>query len=261
MIIELKKSDHDELIAYLSKESAFNLFIIGDIENFGYDTDFQKLWGEKDKSTGLFTAVLLKYYNSYIFYSTNEADFEGFAKIVEDGNYDVLSGKEESVINLEPFLNNFKRKEMFFAELKTFKYNDINENVKKAEVYDLDEILELREQIDEFSDIPTNKEAFKKGIESGSGRIYYVKRDNKIVSVAGTTAENSLSAMVVGVCTLKEYRKQGIVTECIKKLCADVIADGKTLCLFYDNPEAGKIYIKIGFEEIGKWTMFINKKV
>lgn len=259
MIIEMKKENNQELMDYLSKESAFNLFIIGDIENFGYDSDFQKIWADKDTSSGFFKAVLLKYYKSFIFYSTGEADFENFAKIALREGYDVISGKEESIAKLEPFLSEIKRKETHFAELKKCNFDDIKETVKKAEVKDLDEILKVRNSIEEFGDIPTNAEAFKKSIESGSGRIYYVKRDDKIVSVAGTTAENSMSAMVVGVCTLKEYRKQGIMTECMKSLCSDVIADGKTLCLFYDNPEAGKIYIKIGFEEIGKWIMLINK--
>lgn len=28
------------------------------------------------------------------------------------------------------------------------------------------------------------------------------------------------------------------------------------LCLFYDNPAAGRIYKRIGFRDIGKWCMW-----
>ena len=64
--------------------------------------------------------------------------------------------------------------------------------------------------------------------------------------------------MVVGVATREDYRKKGLVSKCMSKLCYDYLKEGKTLCLFYDNPEAGKIYKRLGFKEIEKWIM-INK--
>ena len=45
MMRKLTKKDHEQVFAYLKEEAALNLFIIGDIEAFGYDTDFQELWG------------------------------------------------------------------------------------------------------------------------------------------------------------------------------------------------------------------------
>lgn len=62
-------------------------------------------------------------------------------------------------------------------------------------------------------------------------------------------------AMVVGVATAKSYRKQGRVSRCLTTLCSDVMAEGKSLCLFYDNPEAGKIYHRLGFKTIDNWVM------
>lgn len=41
------------------------------------------------------------------------------------------------------------------------------------------------------------------------------------------------------------------------KLCHELLAEGKMLCLFYDNPEAGSIYKRLGFEDIGKWMMHV----
>lgn len=42
----------------------------------------------------------------------------------------------------------------------------------------------------------------------------------------------------------------------MEKLMADVLEEGKSLCLFYDNPEAGRIYKRLGFKDIGRWTMY-----
>ncbi len=40
MIRKLTKGDHKQVLAFLKKEAAINLFIIGDIEAFGYEADF-----------------------------------------------------------------------------------------------------------------------------------------------------------------------------------------------------------------------------
>jgi predicted GNAT family acetyltransferase len=82
-----------------------------------------------------------------------------------------------------------------------------------------------------------------------------------MVSTASTTAENSLSAMVVGVATLLEYKKKGYATQCMVKLCQQLLQEGKELCLFYDNPAAGAIYKRIGFQDIGFWMMYSFNKM
>ncbi|MGP4075489.1 GNAT family N-acetyltransferase [Halobacillus sp. K22] len=66
-----------------------------------------------------------------------------------------------------------------------------------------------------------------------------------------------MSAMVVGVCTHPEHKNQGYASVCMTKLCQELLAEGKMLCLFYDNPEAGSIYKRLGFEDIGKWMMHV----
>lgn len=44
MIRKLTVSDNEEVMALLKPEATQNLFIIGDIENFGYESDVQDLW-------------------------------------------------------------------------------------------------------------------------------------------------------------------------------------------------------------------------
>lgn len=68
-----------------------------------------------------------------------------------------------------------------------------------------------------------------------------------------------MSAMVVAVATLENYKKKGNATKCMLKLCNELLLEGKDLCLFYDNPEAGAIYKKIGFKDIGFWMMYTYK--
>jgi predicted GNAT family acetyltransferase len=64
--------------------------------------------------------------------------------------------------------------------------------------------------------------------------------------------------MVVSVMTHPDYRRGGYATSCVSGLCEVLLSEGKSLCLFYDNPAAGNIYKKLGFEDIEKWiTLFL----
>lgn len=45
-IRKLTVEDNETVLNLLNKEKECNLFILGDIENHGYDKDFQDLWGE-----------------------------------------------------------------------------------------------------------------------------------------------------------------------------------------------------------------------
>lgn len=64
-----------------------------------------------------------------------------------------------------------------------------------------------------------------------------------------------MSAMIVGVATHQAFREQGLASRVMAQLCADLLHEGKSLCLFYDNPHAGVIYKRLGFQDIGSWTI------
>nr|WP_304362706.1 GNAT family N-acetyltransferase [Bacillus pseudomycoides] len=66
----------------------------------------------------------------------------------------------------------------------------------------------------------------------------------------------TLSAMVVGVCTHPSHRGRGYASLILQKMIWDFTQEGRTLCLFYNNPAAGRIYKRLGFKDIGTWTMY-----
>ena len=259
MIRKLVEKDREEVLQFLKRESALNLFIIGDIENFGFYTDFHELWAQLDLNNS-YKAVLLRYFNSFVFYAKDD-DFDvvSFANIIK--NYkdsNSLSGKKSVIDPFEEYIDFNKSRNQFFTELKTKKGLapiDVKLNIQRATIKDCEELYKLRRSIEEFSEFPFSLEAFKKTFETNTGRTFYIREGNRIVSSASTTAENSSSAMIIGVCTLKEYRNRGYATACITALCNELLEEGESLCLFYDNADAGGIYQRIGFREIGMWCM------
>ena len=254
MIIKLNSNYNNALMKYLKQESEINLFIIGDLENYGYDEDFQEIWGEINDE-GFLIAVLLKFHHNLIFYSRDNFDFNGFYNIMKNIDFKALSG-EKTIIEQFQHLFEFNQKtDMHFCKLDNI-YNLENSNlstqIKRLGLNKVDSIIKLHEKIDEFDKFPLEivKRSFK------SGRAYYIEKDKEVVSIAQTTAENSISAMIIGVCTHPEYRKKGYASACVSHICKDLLKENKTLCLFYDNPKAGKIYEKLGFKDIGIFTCY-----
>ncbi len=92
------------------------------------------------------------------------------------------------------------------------------------------------------------------------GVTLFIEEDGKVVSSVATTAETTKSAMVVAVATSEHARNKGYASALMVELMKEYfVKKKKELCLFYDNPSAGKIYLRLGFETIGTWDMYQKK--
>lgn len=260
MIRKLTENDRDACFQLVKKKPAENLFIIGDLEAFGFEQDFQEIWGDFTEDGGL-RAVLLRYNINFIPYAEGPFDAQGFAEIINHHpEAKQLSGLEEITESIVPYLSKpVKQNRLCYyakcengAKLPT----DIDLTpVRKATIRDVDRLVALQSQIPEFATFPRNPGSMKRCMEKGIARSFFIEEDGQIVSSASTTAENSYAAMVVAVCTLQEYKRKGYATRCLTRLAQEVLQEGKVLCLFYDNPEAGKIYKRLGYVDIGKWAV------
>lgn len=77
----------------------------------------------------------------------------------------------------------------------------IHETIKLASVDDVERIMSLRSNIAEFPAANESERILRQAIETNTGRTYFIEKDGAIIASASTSAENSLSAMVIGVCT------------------------------------------------------------
>ena len=120
--------------------------------------------------------------------------------------------------------------------------------------------------IDEFRQIGTTleqrTEEITRSLSTIGTRYVLVREEGRIIACAGTTAENSQSAMVVGVATAPGHRGLGLASRLVSRLCALHQMEGRDfLCLFYDNPSAGVIYRRLGFTDVGTWVMATPPKL
>ena len=68
MIRKLIEEDRVKLLEHLYVEGSLNIFIIGDIEAYGFGEDFQTIYGEFDIDNN-YLSVVLFYREHSIFYS------------------------------------------------------------------------------------------------------------------------------------------------------------------------------------------------
>ncbi|GLC90551.1 GNAT family N-acetyltransferase [Lysinibacillus piscis] len=259
MIRLLTAADHEVCMALVQQKPAENLFIIGDIEVFGYDQPFQKLWGQFED--GQLIAVLLKYEGNYIAYAQDTLDAEGFAAIINaDKEATNVAGLKYVTDQLEPTLDKaiLHKHELYYAKCTALHPIYAPEelvNIERLTRDTIEENVALLRSIPEFAHSPITVESKLRVEEEKTGRTYFMREGELMVSSASTAAENSLSAMIVGVATREDYKKKGYATKCMQKLCGELLDEGKSLCLFYDNPQAGTIYKRLGFEDIGFWNI------
>jgi len=269
MIRKLTELDNEKVMALVLPQASINLFIIGDIEMYGYEADFQELWGDFDHHNNL-RGVLLRYYNDFIVYGLEGYDAKGFVDVIENHeNHGVVSGEEEVLKAVEPLLkDNYINATTYFAECRKETLNlagseELRAKVKRAKPEDAGQIAELICSIEEFGTVQNIEEQIErtaKKIKDQAGRDYFIKEEGSVVSMVATTAENSKSAMLVGVCTAPAYRLKGYTTAIMSNILQDLLAEKEAVCLFYDNPKAGSIYKRSGFVDIGMWTMLILDK-
>ncbi len=107
MIRKLVEKDREKLLSYLSAEPAINIFIIGDVEQFGFDSDFQELWGQ------LITRRILKVFycdtiKVLFLIMIRSFDTSGFKMLILDRsqNEDIIISGKESILKKYATLKN-----------------------------------------------------------------------------------------------------------------------------------------------------------
>lgn len=263
MIRELTSKDQKQTLEYLYQEPSINIFIIGDIEQYGMATSFQKLYGEFEDD--MLISVLLFYRLNVIYYAKDNHFNLDYLPIIKAHDFQFLSGARRCIDLIIPHLPKMKAKPMYFAQATSIKhwddFSDLDIVLLSTE-QQATELYDMLQNIDEFSVDRETKEQFVEGkmnsIKTGPTLMLY--ENNQLISTVAATAETKLSAMVVAVATKTEHRQKGYASKlmtCLMDLYLN--QKEKYLCLFYDNPKAGAIYKRLGFEDIDQWIMYTKE--
>ena len=259
-MIKCSNKNKIKLLDFLKNKSSENCFLIGDVENFDLEEQFIDVWILETAIK--ITSVLLRYYKYYIVYSEDNNDIEKISiQISKDKNCLNIAGLEETIDKISHYMQFKEIKREYLSELTHNSFIELRTNYIpiKATIENIEELFTFHKSISEFKVTDDSKDSFGQEINNNTGRIYYIKEENVIVSSATLTAENSINGMIIGVATAEKYRRKGYAKACMNALCKEIVDNRKTAILFYNNEDAGKLYREIGFKEINKWAIGILK--
>ncbi|OAB48906.1 GNAT family N-acetyltransferase [Mycoplasmopsis gallinarum] len=252
--------DKDKILNFLAKSPLYNLFLIGDVEEFGVENDFIKSYIKYNNQNEILFFILI-FQTTLLFYDPlNQIQTNELSELISKHNITNIFISDEM----------FQNKKEFFEQLKDFKINyqiiakankkfngPINLAQKATNLEQIKKIVESRFQIDEFKDFRNEnfatelnyyEQAFLKNISNN----YFIEINNQVVAHASVAAKTDQAEMIGGVYCLKEFRNNGYATQVTVALLNEIIDRNKTPILFFHNPKAGLIYNKIGFENFGK---------
>lgn len=261
-MMKLNELYKDKVMDFITRDPDFNIYLIGNIYNYGMSNGFIDVWGSfnEEKIDG----ILLRFFNVYIpYFNKSCKESNEFIKIIQnDKEARFIVGNKVIIDNMKIKFNCDEEHSFKFCKMNRLKEHYKYKNkIKIANINDSKKIYSFNESISEFNGPNNNKiEMIEHTINSNTGRYYYIENEEgKIISIVQTAAENPKGAMIVNVATANGYRGKGYVTEILSKICNDFIEENKCLYLFFDNDDAGKIYKKVGFEQIGDWMKLILK--
>ena len=264
MFRKLTEQDRESVLEYLYQEPALNIFTIGDIENFGFDVDFQEVYAEF--VDGKYESVLLRYRKNVLYYSHKTFFNEEWLNIMVDMDFEFISGRKSLTGLIHPYFQTFKEKPMYFSEANEFNPEFTLDEEGIIDVQSRSEIglmFDLLKSIEEFDGMKSEeKETFtdQKINALKYSKSYMIVEDDKCVSTVSTVADTTTAAMVVAVASDPDYRGKGYASKLMIKLLHEYLVNrNKSLCLFYDNPAAGKIYHRLGFMDKDMWVMLVRK--
>ena len=254
--------------SYLSPEPEFNLFFIGDLETYGMEHDCVSCYTDDDwKTDTVFPYFILNYRGNVLIYSRDEDyDAKKVAQYLNEMDPDNISGKDNIVAKLVPYLKGRKCKPTYLAKMNQVgekeknQYSSLMKQVQRLTENDILAAYDLYLTIDEFAYTyrRKRKEECLEDIRQNicvNGRAYGIFEGDVLAAIVQTSAENKRSAMVVGVAVRPEMRGKGYAKAVMLKLCQDCLEKMEFSCLFYDNSRAGRIYHSIGFKDMGMYTM------
>ena len=262
MYVKAKEQDVEKLLAYFEQDLKNCLYSYIDLKKFGIENPNLTVYF--DESEGICCTALKYYEGLQLFDANGKMDAEATAELIKDLNSHIVSSTIDVIEKIYPLLKDtYEMEQGYVTEMLSMPECEISEDVRPAEVGEYDEIAKLicsDEGVGGHYEPEELKNQLITRLGEDMGRNYILKRDGEIIHHAATYAELDNLAVISGVITREDWRGKGVGTLAVRKLCYDLLKEGKKPCLFYYTKQAEGFYKKIGFEEGTGWAKLVLKK-
>ena len=176
-----------------------------------------------------------------------------------------ISGKEELLVPLLPYFPRWSLSRSFLCRLAEPPQGGLaplpfRGSLRPLGPGDVPQLIDLFCCLPEWRDqyLHRRQEAVaqrRRALEQGD-RIWGLWVEDRLVATAAATACGRRCAMIVGVATLEPWRRQGCAAHLVSRLCQELQGQGRDLvCLFYQTPQAGRVYQRLGFVPVGRYGL------
>ena len=262
MYRKAERADVEKLLLYFEQDLKNCLYSYIDLKKFGIENPNLTVYF--DESDGIRCSALKYYEGLQLFDADGKMDAEATAELIKGLNSHIVSSTVDVIEKLYPLLKDtYEMEQGYVTEMLSIPACEISGEVRPAEISEYDEISELicsDEGVGGHYVPEELKEQLLTRLEEGMGRNYVLKRNGEIIHHAATYAELDNLAVISGVVTREDWRGKGIGTMAIRKLCHDLLKEGKKPCLFYYTKQAEGFYKKIGFEEGTGWAKLVLRR-
>ncbi len=257
-----QKEDVSRILTYLEQDLKNCLYSYIDLKKFGIENPNLTVYF--DESDNICCTALKYYEGLQLFDADGKMNAEKTAELIRGLNSHIVSSTIDVIEKLYPLLKDaYEMEQGYVTEMLSMPECEISEEVRPAEIEEYDEIAELicsDEGVGGHYEQDELKEQLLTRLGEGMGRNYVLKRDGEIIHHAATYAELDNLAVISGVITREDWRGKGVGTLAVRKLCYDLLKEGKKPCLFYYTKQAEGFYKKIGFEKGTGWAKLVLKK-
>lgn len=259
-IRRLGQSDVPAVVGFLERDAPNNLFLLANLAQWGISSPYLRYFGafRQDHLVG----VLMFFRHSAGVYWEDPGALPPFAALFQQTSVTALSGCRRQIEPWMPFLPPAVPERTLYGMFAVLPPGNLcpwpARGERLAVPDDVDLLAELygRNLLFTHQAREEQRRRLLEILETG-GKIAFVERDGRAVSAARTSAIGHGMAMIGGVVTLPNYRRQGYATACTGLLSQELIASGYTPYLVYNprDPAASRVYQRLGFQPYDEWIV------
>jgi predicted GNAT family acetyltransferase len=232
------------------------------IEAHGFQGSIVRSWGVFDPSGQEMEGLLVRYGNTAVAVDHDGSCARAFARLIDkESNIAGVRGSVDAVSGIQALLHRYTPsdwEDSYFLVLRrpAPRPPSIGAVARRARPEDRDLLAELYSGAGPMFRSRSNVSA-----KLAETRVFVVEEPpdgrhaRRIASCALLNVEGADAGLIGGVYTLPSVRGKGYAAACTTLLAADLQRDGKVPCLFYENPIAGQVYRRLGFEDASKWAV------
>lgn len=97
-------------------------------------------------------------------------------------------------------------------------------------------------------------------IETREGRHFIIERGGQVICQANSTAETAEAAILGGVATRADWRRQGLASAVMTALCGQLLSEGKNRACSSKTRKREEFTAGWASRPIGRWTLMLRQK-